>query len=605
MKTFLALLLLLFVTACSHPLEIKGKGDIVSSNGRHNCLLEEQPCSNIVAGDYNVTYTAAPREGWSFEGWEGCGDQFPDCSFNVPATQVAPYWGQVMPPLRANFSRDAVRNKVLIVMDDSGSMRALMQVGGEKPPYDPNATYADAGFDETKVYWSTDSSKPASDTSRYFAASSNRCESSFHPLAAQGNMTTKAKRWQPAEGSVELVSREVCNGSTFLNVCLPDPPGWEIEISPEWVGVSAGWESLSAGDQTPTHVDCQADALSGQEGNGPNQPLGLPNQPSADDAPDSQAYTTSGYSNVDFGSTTYTWYTAHYLNWFYDSSINSVEKTRLEVEKDAVKSLINTNPSIDFGLATFNDNSDSVTRYTNCGGYYCYVENTEGDNGGRIIHATIENMTAAERTALTGPAGPIDALEHNGWTPLSETMYEVYRYLAGKTPVYGNKRDVSTGAFSLGLDDNIDTPAADPRAYIGGNRDTYQSPNYHCGNTYIILITDGEPSYDTHANAAIEALTGQTCADYPSAEHHDASTKSCLPELTRYMANHDMDGDDSNGNQFGITYTIGLTTEQQLLQDAANNGKGEYFTASSSEELASAFEEIMANISNTPPSACE
>jgi type IV pilus assembly protein PilY1 len=60
------------------------------------------------------------------------------------------------------------RPKVLLLVDDSGSMGAVAQEGGEKPPYDPNATYVDAGFDDTKIYWSTSNSKPSIGTNNYF-----------------------------------------------------------------------------------------------------------------------------------------------------------------------------------------------------------------------------------------------------------------------------------------------------------------------------------------------------------------------------------------------------------------------------------------------------
>lgn len=609
MKLLFALLALLLLTACSHPLEISGQGDIVSSNGRHNCLLEEQPCTNLVTGDYSVTYTAQPRAGWSFDSWEGCGDQFPNCTFDVSGTQVAQYWGQVMPPLRATFSKDIPRRKVLIILDDSASMANVAYSGGEKAAYDSDATYADAGFDAANVYWSTDSSKPEPGTNHYFAASSNRCEASFTPLAEEGNIWTAAKRWQPANGSVEIVTREVCNGSRFWYWCSPDPPGWEIETGPVWVGDAAGWEDLSTSDHTPTHVECQADVLSAEEGNGPYQAAGLPNQPSSEDAPDSEAYTTGGHSNVDFGSTYYKWYSAHYLNWWYDTSTITVAKTRMEVARDVINSVITTNTSLDFGLAVFNDNSDGAPQHWPCDEGICVTNNSEGDNGGRIVHAIIENMTAADRNALAGPNGLTSTIEPGGWAPLSETFYETFRYLTGTPQMYGDKRDVTTGHHSLGVDTTLDTPAPDPRAYVGGYGDTYKSPYQSCGNTYIILLTDGFPSFDKHANAAIEALTGETCEEYPDDVLDDQGnrvfTKNCLPTLTKYMANNDLDQDSGNGYQLGITHTIGFTTDQELLKDAAQNGKGEYFTTDSRNSLMKLFEWAISGILNTRQPYCE
>jgi len=103
MKHAFALLLPLLVIACSHPLEIEGEGDIGSGRG-NQCTLEQQPCANVVAGDYIRTYVGRPRPGWDFERWEGCGTQYPNCSFNVPASIVNQYWFQTMPPLRAVFS---------------------------------------------------------------------------------------------------------------------------------------------------------------------------------------------------------------------------------------------------------------------------------------------------------------------------------------------------------------------------------------------------------------------------------------------------------------------------------------------------------------------
>lgn len=97
------LLGVILVSACSHPLEIIGQGDIISSTGNNDCALEDQPCNNLVIGDYNVLYTAEPRTGWSFAHWEGCGDQHPDCELNVPASIVNQNWGRVALPLRAVF----------------------------------------------------------------------------------------------------------------------------------------------------------------------------------------------------------------------------------------------------------------------------------------------------------------------------------------------------------------------------------------------------------------------------------------------------------------------------------------------------------------------
>ena len=108
---FIILLAIGLLQACSHPLEIVGEGDIVSATGERNCSLEdfqagtENCVENLVVGEYRETYTAAPRAGWAFVGWKGCGDQYPDCRMSFGAKMVREHWFKTAPPLIAQFSR--------------------------------------------------------------------------------------------------------------------------------------------------------------------------------------------------------------------------------------------------------------------------------------------------------------------------------------------------------------------------------------------------------------------------------------------------------------------------------------------------------------------
>ncbi|MDE0952719.1 MAG: hypothetical protein OSA45_15745, partial [Halioglobus sp.] len=117
MRTLSALILLIFVTACSHPLEIAGDGDINSSTGENDCLLEDQPCGNYVLGNYDVTYIAQPRAGWFFSEWEGCGDQHPHCSFNIPGNIVNLFWGETTPALKAVFTQSPPPGNRLVTLN--------------------------------------------------------------------------------------------------------------------------------------------------------------------------------------------------------------------------------------------------------------------------------------------------------------------------------------------------------------------------------------------------------------------------------------------------------------------------------------------------------
>lgn len=453
------------------------------------------------------------------------------------------------------------RPKVLIIFDNSGSMDTVVQVGGERPEYDPNATYVHR-FDNSKIYWSSDQNPPSSNTNQYFDASSNRCASSTTPLSTVGKFTSKAQLWRPSNGQWITETTRQCT-RYFWGFCFR----WEEQTSTRWDGDEAEWRALSTSDRSPMHVDCAADVINpGNSGNGPGQSAGYPYQPGAPDAANSQAYTANrSSSNVDWGGTTYTFYTAHYMDWLNDDSIITERKTRMEIAQEVVNSLINTNPIIDFGLAVFNFNNGN---------------NYNSNNGGRIVKRIVPGMTQAERSSLTSV---VSSLSPDTWTPLCESTYEVYRYLSGQSLVYGDQKRSS------------DSPDRDRSAESGGN---YAPPTSDCAYTYVILMTDGYPTYDSHANNAIESLTGKTCGRYEidSAGNRE---KNCLPTLTEYMANRDLDGVSNNGNQFGITYTIGFTQRQELLKDAAAKGKGRYYQAENFDELTAAFQGAVLSILST------
>lgn len=117
MKTLLAALTLaLFASACSHPLEIVGDGDILSASGDRDCLLEDHAAAspdcteNIVTGDYLETYYGVPRAGWHFHRWANyCGSvEGNACGFDVSADAVDQAWGVTVAPLVAIFRPDVI-----------------------------------------------------------------------------------------------------------------------------------------------------------------------------------------------------------------------------------------------------------------------------------------------------------------------------------------------------------------------------------------------------------------------------------------------------------------------------------------------------------------
>jgi len=100
----LMLTLTLWFAGCHHPIDIEGNGDVLSESGARHCLLEDEPCSNLILGDYQERYQAEPREGYRFSYWLGCGTLTGNCIFDVNAQIVRQWWGATAPPLTAVFT---------------------------------------------------------------------------------------------------------------------------------------------------------------------------------------------------------------------------------------------------------------------------------------------------------------------------------------------------------------------------------------------------------------------------------------------------------------------------------------------------------------------
>ena len=423
---------------------------------------------------------------------------------------------------RAEYDNDAGKPKVLIIFDNSGSMDTIAQ---QKPKYDSTETYETVGdIKAGRLYWDDGSkgSPPDTDTNQYIDEDRNRCASSYGPLASGGYYSDPAAMWKDS---------------------------------------SAGsWSNLSKNTHTPLHVDCHTDVSDSEDGNGSGAGApgnGYPRSKSP------QPYGSSRDKKVDDKWDAYRFYTANYMNWYHSTTLATL--TRIEVAQNVVSTLISGNPGIDFGLAVFNDNSNNADH-----------------DGGRIVRAIKENMTLAERGSLVTL---VNGLTPETWTPLCESTYEAYRYLAGKTVKYGLKK--ASG----------DSPNRDTSAESSG---TYISPAGECEFTYVILMTDGLPTYDTAANSSIETLTGKTCSNY--ATDGAGNQKNCLPEIAEYMYNNDLDNDANNGSQKAITYTIGFQVNQTLLSDTAGKGGGLYYTANSATELADAFHGAVTSILSTSSS---
>lgn len=464
--------------------------------------------------------------------------------------------------------RQGSNAKVMIIFDNSGSMRNLEEV---KKPYNANTTYETKGYEEF------------SSSAIYFNRGDNVDDGSGLVPTSHSNSRRFNKDILGCETAWEKL-RTVGYYTGYLR---------EYQIK----GSSGSWEPLPAemGLNTNNPVDCFDDIVNKKTGNGtysskyiqiPNDRYPINGIGNAKNDLESVAYTTdwelaNSQSSALQGGQPITLYTANYINYYHatESDVGTETKTRLEVAKETINELLTATPGVDFGMMLFNLNAPN-----------------EGDrDGGRIVSG-IKKMTDANRAALLSTLQEIDA-ETN--TPLCESLMETKRYFAGEAVVYGKK---DSDAKAYGYIGN--TPDRDKSIESGTK---YISPYDKCSDViYTILITDGEPTVDNHADTAIAALnSGVQPFDMGN------NRKNYLPVLSHWMLNNDINP-DLPGKQIAKLYTIGFGEQAvdnagQLLQAAADNGGGKYFAARSASALAGALqasllEILRVNSSFTSPS---
>jgi type IV pilus assembly protein PilY1 len=253
------------------------------------------------------------------------------------------------------------------------------------------------------------------------------------------------------------------------------------------------------------------------------------------------------YSTFDF-------FSANYQNWYQYFRVAATE-SRINIMKKVIANLVNSTSGINIGLMSFNTNN-------------------YGRQGGRVTTPIgyIEDVR-------TDFINDLNSLNPDTWTPLAETLFEAHRYYSG-----GN---VFLGSQSVAA-------SKDP-----SNASKYQSPiSDECQPNNIVLLTDGEPTYDAHAS-------GNYNSDDISSRSTIQNTVgscsgNCLDEIARYM--HENDQSALAGEQTVNTFTIGFDFEAELLRltaegnDQHAGGGGKYYEADDTTELESALKSIFSSL---------
>lgn len=295
-------------------------------------------------------------------------------------------------------------------------------------------------------------------------------------------------------------------------------------------------------------------------------------------------------------------YNGNYLNWLFqnygtpttiitptatDLRFGQIpSQTRLSSAKAVATSVVTSNSNLRIGLARFNTPGSP-----------------DQGPGGRVI----ENCGASTSALTTA----INALTASTNTPIAETYYEITRYFRGMSSYWNS-----------GV--------------------TYTSPiQYRCQKNFVIVITDGFPTWDSVfptndpqdvaiTSAALPNWDGlapaSAAADFPNFPAYSdgfqpSGTQATegfslyLDDLAKFGFDIDLrtGGTDATGASFDetgrfkqqnlVTYTIGLTVNNQMMADAARYGDGTYYQANDEAQLTAALQAAFADIDARTSSA--
>ena len=272
------------------------------------------------------------------------------------------------------------------------------------------------------------------------------------------------------------------------------------------------------------------------------------------------------------------WYRMEYLRWiFYGATSTELANlpgiNRITAVKNVVKTLINNNASVRWGLATLN--GTTLTAGTYSGNLYnqWYTSMGNTTTGQPIIRKAIGTANSTLLTTLAS----LGAM--NG-TPLTNRYIEILRYFHGETSNDSNFHGTYTSPIS-------GTTAA-------------------CDSYFIVMLTDGLPTTETS-----NSVFGSYIKDYAhdGLEAPDTSNSGCstdaqcskwLPNAAYFAFNTDFSS-TYTGNQSITTYTVGLGVTYSLLDQVANYGNtGHSYLVNSVDDITNTLTNIVSLIITSP-----
>jgi type IV pilus assembly protein PilY1 len=413
---------------------------------------------------------------------------------------------------------------VMFILDTSGSMDDDLSTTA---PYDSATTYA-GDCDTTAVYWTDVDVTPVCDAANedFVSKSVFQCQYALDQMTGIGSYTNTMVQYR--DGGKD--------------------------------GTGTGparWQYLAPGYHDAP-VECQAD--SGIHGDGRAGYLWAANGTDLADP-----WTNDANGELSWGSAprniSYTFYDGNYLNW--KNNPTTVTLSKMEILKSVTKQVLSSVHNLNVGIMRFNPNVSSGM--------------TTSSNGGSVIQGLTDLDTNRSMILNT-----IDSLPADGFTPLSETMFENALYWHSLGTHYGTSALTDSGALQGG----------------GTVPGTYETHEWDaCAKNFNILITDGLPTQDTDTPGLLGDLPGMATSCDAAAGLTQDNDGQCLDDVAGYLANTDVDP-NTDGDQLIITHTIGYNINLPILEETAADGGGDYFQANDVESLTETLLDIIANIND-------
>ena len=475
----------------------------------------------------------------------------------------------------------AKKPKVLIILDNSGSMRTEESV---KDDYDPSITYEAVGglsaFSDKFVYFTKGgvdgAALPTPDSpseARRFLDAINNCTTAREILAKKGFYTGHLREFVMKGNSGSWNEIPDNNGANVEVVDCED----DVNLVPESLDPAAD-STINVGIDPMTKAPFSASKRVGYPVNGKGDkkdPIYFGSRA------DSQA-------TVSWEGEMVTLYTDNYLRWHHNADIDKSLVSRLDIAKKAISDVIDAIPAVEFGLEVFNYNDGDADK---------------NSNGGRIIF-DVKDMNATNRASILDIIN--NKIDPETWTPLCESVFEAQQYFGGKAVDFGNDDKNRSGYTG-------NTP---PSIKDSGN---YSSPFTECvGKGHVILITDGEPTYDNGADSRITSLSsmepkivdGEVVLDsdgkpvlekvnFSGTAYTKDGYNNYLPALARWMYTSDINP-TLEGKQTLVTHTIGfsdgaakavdmLKETAKQSTDAQGKQEGKFFYTENGPQLTNAL----------------